>query len=69
MSAKLEVEPKPDVVTRVFLLFKGVGEEQAQGWRKVDEVDWVKEVGVEVEQARDEKRFRVLEWGGMEVVG
>ncbi|GAA5863804.1 hypothetical protein JCM8547_006070 [Rhodosporidiobolus lusitaniae] len=68
-SARLAVEPKPDVITRVFLLFKGVNESDVNEWKKADEVDWVKEVGVEEEKVRDEGLFRVLEWGGMEVVG
>jgi hypothetical protein len=68
-AAKLEVEPVPDVVTRVFLLFRGVDESDAEGWRKAEEVDWVKEVGIEEEKVKDEGLFRVLEWGGMELVG
>jgi hypothetical protein len=67
-AAKLEVEPKPDVVIRVFLLFKGVKGEDSEGWRKVEEVEEVKEVGVEQEKFGDEKLFRVLEWVGMEVL-
>ncbi|ORY88622.1 hypothetical protein BCR35DRAFT_329864 [Leucosporidium creatinivorum] len=67
-AARLQVEPKPDVVTRVFLLFKGVKEEESEGWRKAEEVDWVKKVGVEQSKFGDEKLFRVLEWGGMEVL-
>ncbi|KAJ8291280.1 ATP-dependent RNA helicase eIF4A [Rhodotorula toruloides] len=65
-AARLDVEPKPDVVTRVFLLFKGVDAEDASEWKKADEVDWVEEVGVQVDKIRDESLFRVLEWGGME---
>ncbi|GAA6042995.1 hypothetical protein JCM8097_003876 [Rhodosporidiobolus ruineniae] len=68
-AAKLEVDPKPDVVTRVFMLFRGVEEAEADGWRKPEEVDWAGEVGVKVDEAKDEGLFRVLEWGGMEVVG
>ncbi|ORY88603.1 hypothetical protein BCR35DRAFT_350845 [Leucosporidium creatinivorum] len=67
-AARLEVEPKPDLVTRVFLLFKGVCEEESEGWRKAEEVDWAEEVGVEGSKFGDEKLFRVLEWGGMEVI-
>ncbi|ORY88596.1 hypothetical protein BCR35DRAFT_350839 [Leucosporidium creatinivorum] len=67
-AARLEVEPRPDVVTRVFLLFKGVKEEDSDGWRKAEEVDWAEEVGVEQGKFGDEKLFRVLEWGGMEVL-
>ncbi|GAA6042998.1 hypothetical protein JCM8097_003879 [Rhodosporidiobolus ruineniae] len=68
-AAQLEVDPKPDVVTRVFMLFRGVDEGEAEGWKKPDEVDWVSEVGVKVDEAKDEGLFRVLEWGGMEIVG
>ncbi|GAA5851969.1 hypothetical protein JCM8547_000112 [Rhodosporidiobolus lusitaniae] len=60
-SARLQVEPKPDVVTRIFLLFRGVDENEAGTWKKADEVDWVEEVGVEEEKAREEGLFRVLE--------
>ncbi|GAA5823218.1 hypothetical protein JCM3770_004327 [Rhodotorula araucariae] len=67
-AAELNVEPRPDVVTRVFLLFKGVDAGGAnEGWRSVDAVDWVREVGLEEDKVRDEALFRVLEWGGMEV--
>jgi hypothetical protein len=45
-----------------------VKEEESEGWRKVEEVDWVEEVGVEQDKFGDEKLFRVLEWGGMEVL-
>ncbi|PIL28582.1 hypothetical protein GSI_08623 [Ganoderma sinense ZZ0214-1] len=70
-AAKLGVEPAPDVVTRVFM--RGISADDAEGpaWSaaraRVREVDWVKVVGVE-DGAWDESRFRVLEWGGMEVL-
>lgn len=68
-SARLEVEPLPDVVTRVFMLFGGV-EDDKLGWedRKEDvkEFDWVKIVGVK-DKAYCSTAYRVLEWGGMEV--
>ncbi|KAK4704491.1 hypothetical protein P7C70_g1725, partial [Phenoliferia sp. Uapishka_3] len=63
-AAKLEVEPKPDVVTRVFMVFKGV--EANEAWSK-NRLDWREVVGVK-EAATDVTRFRVLEWGGMEVL-
>ena len=72
-AAKLDVKPKPDVVTRVFMLFRGVAAEDAEEkmWSaaraRVGEVDWVEVVGVHM-GARDENRFRVLEWGAMEVL-
>ncbi|GAA6019730.1 hypothetical protein JCM10207_009245 [Rhodosporidiobolus poonsookiae] len=68
-AARLDVDPQPDVVTRVFLLFKGVEAGEAEGWRKADGVDWAEEVGVELDKATDTGLFRVLEWGGMEVFG
>ncbi|KAI1787044.1 ubiquitin-domain-containing protein [Ganoderma leucocontextum] len=72
-AASLEVQPAPDVVTRVFMLFRGVSAEDADHpmWSaaraRVEEVDWVNIVGVEA-GAWDESRFRVLEWGAMEVL-
>ena len=72
-AAVLQVTPKPDVVTRVFMLFRGISSKDAeeQIWSaaraRVGEVDWVEVVGVEA-GALDESRFRVLEWGAMEVL-
>ncbi|GAA5845873.1 hypothetical protein JCM9279_002407 [Rhodotorula babjevae] len=68
-AAELDVEPKPDVVTRIFLLFKGVepGTSSSSGTGAA-EVDWVRVVGVDEVKAHDELLFRVLEWGGMECV-
>lgn len=63
------VTPTPDVVTRVFMLFKGVSETAAWEGSKDRDVDWAKVVGVDVERALDGRLFRVLEWGGMEVLG
>ncbi|GAA6019750.1 hypothetical protein JCM10207_009252 [Rhodosporidiobolus poonsookiae] len=68
-AARLDVDPQPDVVTRVFLLFKGVEAGEADGWRKAEEVDWAEEVDVELDKATGTGLFRVLEWGGMEVFG
>ncbi|KAM0751937.1 hypothetical protein T439DRAFT_287744 [Meredithblackwellia eburnea MCA 4105] len=69
-AAVLEVEPRPDVVTRVFLVFKGVREgeweEEEEEKRLGIDVDWREVVGVKRE-AGDESRFRCLEWGGMEI--
>ncbi|GAA5912041.1 hypothetical protein JCM8208_006466 [Rhodotorula glutinis] len=66
-AAELEVEPKPDIVTRVFLLFKGVEAGTASD-QSAAEVDWPSVVGVDEVKARDVSLFRVLEWGGMECV-
>ncbi|TBU28000.1 ubiquitin-domain-containing protein [Dichomitus squalens] len=70
-AAELEVTPLPDVITRVFMLFRGVEAEEVGLWSEVMErvgkVDWVDIVGVE-SGAWDERVFRVLEWGAMEVL-
>ncbi|KAI0719874.1 hypothetical protein C8T65DRAFT_635464 [Cerioporus squamosus] len=70
-AAQLDVTPVPDVVTRVFMLFRGVAAEDVDEWsgasERVGSVDWVKVVGV-APSALDTRRFRVLEWGAMEVL-
>ncbi|KAK0492942.1 hypothetical protein EDD18DRAFT_1357324 [Armillaria luteobubalina] len=72
-AAPLDVEPKPDVVIRVFMLFKRVCEDELDEWAgglsraSKDTELWKGIVGVDTEQMKDEKLFRVLEWGGMEV--
>ncbi len=74
-AAELEVTPTPDVVTRVFMLFRGVSGEEAESasWQPARDrstsvaVDWPSVVGVQVD-AWDNNRFRVLEWGAMEVL-
>ncbi|KAK0219247.1 hypothetical protein IW262DRAFT_1087131 [Armillaria fumosa] len=73
-SAPLEVEPKPDIVTRVFMLFSRVCGDELVEWegaltRAFENVDiWKGIVGVDGHKMKDERLFRVLEWGGMEVV-
>ncbi|PBK61377.1 ubiquitin-domain-containing protein [Armillaria solidipes] len=72
-AAPLDVEPKPDVVTRVFMLFKRVCEDELDEWetslsRASENVEvWKDVVGVDCDGMKDEALFRVLEWGGMEV--
>lgn len=68
-AAQLRVTPVPDVVTRVFMLFRGISEEDLPLWRALatPEIAWPLVVGVDAARARDESLFRVLEWGGMEV--
>ncbi|PBK81571.1 hypothetical protein ARMGADRAFT_1048796 [Armillaria gallica] len=72
-AAPLDIEPKPDVVIRVFMLFKGVCEDDLDEWegalsRASEDAElWKGIVGVDTERMRDETLFRVLEWGGMEV--
>lgn len=73
-AAPLDIVPAPDIVTRVFMLYKGVEENALLDWssaraRAADDVAWWKDVvGVNVDRARDARLFRVLEWGGMEVL-
>ncbi|KDR73266.1 hypothetical protein GALMADRAFT_125361 [Galerina marginata CBS 339.88] len=73
-AAPLEVLPSPDVVTRVFMVFQGITDEDLPQWSAATskaeaDLSWWREVvGVDLERALDEKLFRVLEWGGMEVL-
>lgn len=72
--APLRITPKPDIINRVFMVFKGVSSETVSEWsasRLRGEKDvswWTDEVGVELEKALDPSLYRVLEWGGMEGV-
>ncbi|KAL8291959.1 hypothetical protein RQP46_001425 [Phenoliferia psychrophenolica] len=69
-AARLAVDPKPDVVTRVFMTFEGVemdGVEWKVDGKGAEEVDWRDVVGIE-SAASDESKFRVLELGGMELL-
>ncbi|KAG8916549.1 hypothetical protein FRC01_002996, partial [Tulasnella sp. 417] len=71
-SAPLYIEPNPDVVTRVFMLFEGIPTERLPDWKEARERSsadvsmWKGIVGVEEGRQSDEDLFRVLEWGGME---
>jgi len=72
-AARLSISPTPDVVTRVFMIFQGIEESELGSWSgaqaKADDDDhWVDVVGVDVARTTDERLFRVIEWGGMEVV-
>ncbi|ESK91244.1 ubiquitin family protein [Moniliophthora roreri MCA 2997] len=74
-SAPLDVCLSPDVTTRIFMLFKGITAEcVAREWNEavkradVDVTMWREIVGIDIVKVLDKKLFRVLEWGGMEVV-
>lgn len=77
-AAPLEVSPTPDVVVRVFMLFKGlklgdVSPTSTSGWNQgIGDADvgrWRRVVGVDDDRSlADDKLFRVIEWGGMEVL-
>ncbi|KAJ7592407.1 hypothetical protein C8J56DRAFT_928596 [Mycena floridula] len=70
-AAPLDISPQPDVVTRVFMIFKGVGD--ISQWPSAvqragqDVVFWRDIIGVDVAATTNAGLFRVLEWGGMEV--
>jgi hypothetical protein len=73
-AAELCITPVPDVVTRVFMLFRGVavgdlGLWEAASARAADNEPtfWADVVGVDAARVADSRLFRVLEWGGMEV--
>lgn len=71
--ARLDISPTPAAVTRVFMLFRGLLDEDARTWRAASmSADnpsyWKRVVGVQ-DCAADETLYRALEWGGMEVHG
>ncbi|KAG1844209.1 hypothetical protein DFJ58DRAFT_664859 [Suillus subalutaceus] len=73
-AASLSISPQPDVVTRVFMLFRGISKERLANWSNAqmqaekDVAWWADVVGVDLARAGDMALFRVLEWGGMEVL-
>ncbi|VDB95548.1 unnamed protein product [Peniophora sp. CBMAI 1063] len=73
-AARLTVIPSPDVVTRVFMVFRGVSEREMTEWEPAverageDVAFWKDVVGIDASAAQDASLFRVLEWGGMEVL-
>ncbi|KIO32160.1 hypothetical protein M407DRAFT_18964 [Tulasnella calospora MUT 4182] len=72
-AAPLDIDPKPDVVTRVFMIFEGIPADRLPDWEEACERSladvgfWKGVVGVEDARQSDKSLFRVLEWGGMEV--
>ncbi|KAJ6459124.1 hypothetical protein C8R47DRAFT_1244441 [Mycena vitilis] len=72
-AAALDISPQPDVVTRVFMLFKGISDDALGEWEEAQSGDddaerWRKVVGVDARRASDASLLRVLEWGGMEIL-
>ncbi|KAI8251134.1 Ubiquitin-60S ribosomal protein [Colletotrichum sp. SAR11_239] len=68
--AHLEIEPRPDTVARVFLIFRGAFK-QTHGQKTLAEleaIDWSARIGIDVAEMKDAGTFRALEWGGMEVI-
>ncbi|KAH6904692.1 hypothetical protein BKA70DRAFT_528514 [Coprinopsis sp. MPI-PUGE-AT-0042] len=74
-AAPLDVQPTPDVVARIFMLFRGVEDSDLEYWRaamqKADDSAelWSDVVGIDKARVLDSSAFRVIEWGGMEVRG
>ncbi|KAJ7762959.1 hypothetical protein B0H16DRAFT_1311466, partial [Mycena metata] len=74
-AAALDISPTPDVITRLFMLFKGIADDDVAGaWAGARAADndgerWLRVVGLDAERTADASLFRVLEWGGMEVLG
>ncbi|KAJ1302337.1 hypothetical protein OPQ81_001152 [Rhizoctonia solani] len=72
-AAPLNITPAPEVMTRVFMLFMGIEENEVGLWEdalamaREDVVMWRDIVGVDFAKVHDKSLFRVLEWGGMEV--
>ena len=76
-AASLRIAPAPDIVTRVFMLFRGVAVRDFELWEAASTraagtgadgpTFWADVVGVDASRAADSRLFRVLEWGGMEV--
>lgn len=73
-AARLDITPKPDIVTRIFMLFRGVGTQDLALWAEAEErvktmsIDtWRSIVGINADGMHYDGIFRVLEWGGMEV--
>jgi hypothetical protein len=74
-AAQMLISPAPDVVTRVFMLFRGVPVDDVGLWEAAagrataedGATFWTKVVGVDAVRTSDRRLFRVLEWGGMEV--
>jgi hypothetical protein len=73
-AARMRISPMPDVVTRVFMLFRGVRADDVGLWAAASAraaaedgaTFWSDVVGVDPVRASDRTLFRVLEWGGME---
>lgn len=66
----------PKAVARVFMLFRGVQHDELNGLKRQHrsnlklayKINWPRIIGLDIHGMEDESAFRVLEWGGMEVV-
>ncbi|KAF4920423.1 Ubiquitin-60S ribosomal protein L40 [Colletotrichum viniferum] len=63
--AHLEIEPRPDTVARVFLIFRGAFK-QTHGQKTLAEleaIDWSARIGIDVGEMKDAGTFRL--WNGL----
>ncbi|KAF6813244.1 ubiquitin [Colletotrichum sojae] len=69
--AKLSVDPQPQTVARIFLLFDETakGGSEHLSLAELDAIDWPAKIGMDADGMRDQEAFRVLEWGGMQTHG
>ncbi|KAJ3514858.1 hypothetical protein NMY22_g14606 [Coprinellus aureogranulatus] len=70
-AAPLDVTPSPDLTVRIFMLFKGLKESDVHSdWAAAANAEktWRSVVGLDERSLVDDSLFRVLEWGGMEVL-
>ncbi|KAL1734528.1 hypothetical protein EV714DRAFT_169332, partial [Schizophyllum commune] len=65
-----DVSPRSDIVARIFMLLRCVGEVQDQSQARVKASEpvevWREAVGLDAADALNESPYRVIEWGGME---
>ncbi|KAH8102994.1 hypothetical protein BXZ70DRAFT_889929 [Cristinia sonorae] len=74
-AAKLQINPAPDIIVRMFMIFRGVSSDELDTWKMAraqaeEPVSrWREVIGLpKDDQLKQTDRFRVLEWGGMEVL-
>ncbi|KIJ27282.1 hypothetical protein M422DRAFT_784968 [Sphaerobolus stellatus SS14] len=74
-AALLDASPRPNIIMRVFMLFKRVNDDELESsWnhavqRASRDVDfWVDVVGVDIRRATDFSLFRILERGGIKAL-
>ena len=74
-AAALDISPPPDVVVRVYLVFKGISSDEVTSWPRAQArvkepvARWRRIIGLpEADQLQDRSLFRILEWNGMEIL-
>ncbi|TCD66900.1 hypothetical protein EIP91_000739 [Steccherinum ochraceum] len=66
----LDITPVPDVLVRIFMIFKGISSDEIGAWPRAQArvrdpaIRWRRVVGLpELDQLQDRNSFRILEWG------